>query len=85
MLTDRDHRNADLLFAEDGSVRLPRLAPLALGMALRTGGPVSNQPTEQRAQAVADAVRPLAERRRARVEVVAGCSGSRWLVHAYPE
>jgi hypothetical protein len=74
----------DLVFDGDGEVRLPKAAALAIGIALRSTGVLSNQPTEERAVAVADAVRPLVAKQGARTEVRKGRNGERWLVCAVP-
>jgi hypothetical protein len=48
--------NPDLLFKEDGSVKLPKLTGLAISMAAKSHGCLTRQPTLARAEAVMEAL-----------------------------
>lgn len=65
-------RVQDLLFAQDGTVKLPRMVNIAIGLAARGSGCLSRQPTRERAEAVQAAVARLLAERGLRSEIRPG-------------
>lgn len=67
--------NGDRLFDADGNVKLPRFTGLAISIAAAHGGLLSRQPTQERAQAIADAVHDQVEQQGRRLELRESKSG----------
>lgn len=74
----------DLLFNEDGTVRLPKLAGVAIAWAERSHGCITRQPTRERAEAVADAIRGRVEARGLVMEIRPGRKSDTFGVYVLP-